>query len=219
MHTATPAPAAQPRLRGVSHLWAFVAWIPVSLALVVTAPAGAAKLGAAIYALGVGAMLGVSAAYHRGNWSASQKATLGQLDHSTIFLAIAGTYTPIALVVLDGWARVLILVTVWVGAAVGIALQWSPVRPPRWMFTAVYAVVGWAALLVVPQLWEGLDAAGFWLILAGGLFYTIGAVVYARKRPDPWPDTFGYHEVFHACTLIALVLHLLAIAFFVLPEG
>jgi hemolysin III len=219
MSTAAAFVAPKPRLRGVSHLVAFAVWVPIAIVLVVTAPAGAARLGAVIYVLGVGSMLGVSALYHRGGWSPGTRVVLGRLDHSTIFLAIAGTYTPVALVSLDGAARTTILVVVWTGAAVGIVLQWLPIAAPRWAFTAVYAVVGWCALLVLPQLWDGLGPAGFVLLLAGGAWYTIGALVYALKRPDPWPATFGYHEVFHACTIVALLLHLAAIAFFVLPEG
>ncbi len=219
MNASTALRPPKPRLRGVSHLWAFIAWIPTSIALLVTAPAGVARFSALIYALGVGAMLGVSAAYHRVGWSPAMHVLLGRLDHSTIFLAIAGTYTPVALIVLSGWTQVAILVVAWGGAVVGIALQWLPVRPPRWLFTAVYALVGWAAVLALPQLWTGLGPAGFFLILGGGLFYTLGAVVYALKKPDPWPLTFGYHEVFHACTIVALLLHLAAIAFFVLPDG
>lgn len=219
MPTATAVGAAKPRLRGVSHLVAFAVWVPVGLVLIVTAPAGTARLGALVYVLGVGAMLGVSALYHRGRWAPPTRAMLGRLDHSTIFLAIAGTYTPVALVSLDGAARTVTLAIVWGFALVGIILQWLPVAPPRWAFTLVYAIVGWCAVLVLPQLWDSLGPTGFVLLLLGGLFYTAGAVVYALKKPDPWPATFGYHEVFHACTIVALVLHLVTIAFFVLPEG
>jgi hemolysin III len=214
-----PAAPAKPRLRGVSHLWAFVISLPVGLLLVATAPDGAARVGACIYVLGVWAMLGVSAAYHRVGWSAAAHRRLSRLDHSTIFIGIAATYTPVALVCLNGWARTLILTVVWTGAAVGVILQWLPVTPPRWAFTAAYIVVGWCALLVAPQLWEGVGPAGFLLFLAGGVAYSVGAVVYARQRPDPWPETFGYHELFHACTVVALVLHFVAIAVFVLPKG
>jgi hemolysin III len=207
----------KPRMRGVSHLVAFILWIPIATALFIAAPTTTARVGIAAYGLGVGAMLGVSAAYHRVGWSARAHPVLARLDHSTIFLAIAGSYTPVALLALDGWARTTILIVVWAGAAVGITLQWLPVKPPRWAFASTYVVVGWCALLVLPQLWDALAVAGFVLLLLGGVFYTIGAVVFARRSPDPWPTVFGFHEVFHACTVVALVLQLVAIAFFVLP--
>jgi hemolysin III len=172
-----------------------------------------------VYVLGVLTMFTVSALYHRIRWQERSLGLMRRLDHSTIFLAIAGTYTPIAAIGLQGWHRPAVLATVWGGAAVGVALQWLPVRVPRWLFTAVYVIVGWSMALALPQLWRGVGGTGFGLVLAGGLMYTAGAVVYAAKRPDPWPSTFGFHEVFHACTVVAAGLHLAAVAFAVVPRA
>jgi hemolysin III len=134
-----------------------------------------------------------------------------------IFLAIAGAYTPVAAIGLDGWQRPAVLATVWVGAAVGMLLEWLPFTTPRALFTAIYVVVGWSAALALPQLLDGLGGLGFGLVLGGGVAYTLGAVVYATKRPDPWPRVFGFHEVFHACTVVGAGCHLAAIAFVVVP--
>ena len=206
----------KPRFRGAWHMWAFVLTFPAGALLVRHAADGGARAALVIYTLGVATMFGVSAAYHRVSWTPGTHRTMGRLDHSAIFLAIAGTYTPVAVVCLEGAARVVVLAVVWGGAVVGIALQWTPATPPRWLFTAVYALVGWVALLVVPQLWDGAGALSFFLLLAGGLSYTAGAVVYALQRPDPWPATFGFHEVFHALTVVAAALHYTAIAIVVI---
>jgi hemolysin III len=209
----------RPRFRGALHLWTFVAAIPAGVILTASAPRGRASAGAAVYTLGVLAMLGVSAAFHRVPWTPEARAVLARLDHSTIFLAIAGTYTPIALVALEGAARAGVLAVVWAGAALGMTLEWLPVRPPRWLFTSIYLVVGWPAIGVVPELWDALGPVGFAFLLAGGLMYSLGAVVYATMRPDPWPAHFGFHEVFHACTVLALAFHFVAIAGFTIPRG
>jgi hemolysin III len=223
--SATPAaeeevPAVvKPLLRGWSHAVSFVVvGILGLLLLALTSAARGGRLALAVYLFGLLAMFGVSAAYHRGHWSPPTLARWRRLDHSTIFLAIAGAYTPVCIVGLDGWRRVAVLVVVWVGAAVGIALQWVPVHIPRAVFTAVYVVVGWSLSLALPQLFHGLGAVGFALVLAGGCAYTAGAVVYALKRPDPWPTVFGYHEVFHLLTVVGAGLHLAAVAFVVSPR-
>lgn len=164
-------------------------------------------------------MLGTSALYHRLQWGPTALAIMRKLDHSTIFLAIAGTYTPISWLVLSGWQRVTVLSMVWGGTAVGIAIQWLPLTVPRWAFTAVYALVGWSAMVAVAQLYDGLGLTGFLLLIGGGVAYTAGAVVYALKRPDPWPQVFGYHEMFHALTIVGAALHMATIAFVVLPHA
>ena len=156
-------------------------------------------------------MFGGSAAYHRGHWSPVVKARLQKVDHSTIFLAIAGTYTAVALLVLHGWAMWTIIALVWGGTGVGVVLEWLPFHVSRAFTAAVYVVVGWAALAVLPQLLRGLGGVGFSLIAAGGLAYTAGAVVYALKRPDPVPAVYGFHEVFHSCTLLGATLHFVAL--------
>jgi hemolysin III len=144
---------------------------------------------------------------------------MGRIDHSTIFAAIAGTYTPVAVLGLDGWARAAVLAVVWGGTAVGVTPQWTPLVLPRWLFTAIYAVVGWAALIAMPQLYDALGWLGLGLLVGGGVAYTLGAVAYATKWPDPWPRVFGFHEVFHLWTVVGAGLHLAAIGFVVLPRA
>ncbi|MCU1427775.1 MAG: channel protein hemolysin family [Actinomycetia bacterium] len=210
---------AKPRLRGVSHQYAFAVAVGAGIALVFSAPAGRAAVAATIYALSIATMFGVSALYHRGNWSEAVRLHLRRLDHTTIFVAIAGTYTPIALLVLHGWFAALILSVVWGGVALGALLEWSPARLPRALFASLYVAVGWVAVIVLPQLWTKLGIVPFSGIIAGGLLYTVGAVVYARKRPDPFPATFGFHEIFHAFVIAAAATHYTVIAFSVLPRG
>jgi hemolysin III len=171
-----------------------------------------------MYVLGTLAMFGVSALYHRGRWRPHALSIMKRLDHSTIFLAIAGAYTPIAATVLHGWQQPAVLGAAWGGAALGVVLEWLPFHTPRALFTAVYVVVGWAAALALPMLYDGLGPTGFFLVLGGGVAYTAGAVAYALKRPDPWPTVFGFHEVFHVCTIIGAGCHLAAIAFVVTPR-
>lgn len=185
--------------------------------LVALAPGAVGRATVVVYALGLCAMFGVSALYHRIAWTGAAYERMRRLDHSTIYLAIAGSYTPVAVFALDGWSRAAVLATVWAGSAIGISLQWLPLALPRWLSTAVYALVGWAAVIALPQLYAGLGGLGFGLVVAGGLCYTLGALVYATRRPDPWPRVFGFHEVFHALTVVAAGLHLAAVGFVVLP--
>jgi len=217
--TSTAPPHEKPTLRGWSHVAGFVTAACLGGVMIALADAPTTRVAMIIYVICLCTMLGVSSLYHRRSWSPTARETMRKLDHSTIFLAIAGSYTPIAAIVLDGWQRTAMLVTVWTGTVVGMSLQWLPLRIPRWLSTAVYAIVGWVAVLALPELYAGLGLLGFLLLLGGGLAYTIGAVVYALKRPDPWPTFFGYHEVFHAFTLIGAGLHMACIAFVVLPQG
>jgi len=144
---------------------------------------------------------------------------MNRLDHSTIFLAIAGTYTPIALIGLHGWIEVTLLAFVWGGCIAGIVMEWLPFEPPKGYITTVYVSIGWVAVIAIPQIWTNLGVAAFVLIAIGGGLYTIGAFVLAFRRPDPVPLVFGYHEVFHAFVVVAATLHFIAITFFVLPKG
>ena len=203
--------ALKPRWRGVLHTGAAVALVPMALVLVSLGPTVRARLALSVYVFGVGAMFSVSALYHRGRWSEQAHSLFRRGDHSTIFLAIAGSYTPLAALNTHGWVRVTLLTLAWGGALVGIIIQWTPVKPPRWLFTAVYAIVGWSAIVGFPQLLHGLGVASFVLIVCGGVAYTVGAVFYGRKKPDPSPEIFGYHEVFHACTILGAVCHYVAI--------
>ena len=209
----------KPTLRGWSHVAGFVTAACLGGVMIGLANAPTTRAAMIIYVICLCTMLGVSSLYHRLSWSPAAREKMRKLDHSTIFLAIAGSYTPIAAIVLEGWQRTAVLVTVWVGTAIGMTMQWLPLHIPRWLSTAVYAIVGWVAVLALPELYTGLGLLGFLLMLGGGLAYTVGAVVYAMKRPDPWPTVFGYHEVFHACTVIGAGLHMACIAFVVLPKG
>lgn len=209
----------RPLLRGWSHVVAFVAAAALCGVLVGLAPGALARGTTIVYLVGLCAMFGVSSLYHRVRWSPVAQAVVGRVDHSTIFAAIAGTYTPVAVLALHGWARAAVLALVWGGTVVGVTLQWTPLLLPRWLFTAIYAAVGWAALIAMPQLADALGGLGLGLLLGGGVAYTVGAVVYALRRPDPWPRVFGFHEVFHLCTVIGAGLHLAAIGFVVLPAA
>jgi hemolysin III len=211
--------AIKPLLRGISHFYGFFISLPIGVLLVATAPNGLATWTALVYAIGISAMLGASTLLHRGTWTATQDRVLTKLDHSCIYLLIAGTYTPVSLIALSGVTRVLVFSLVWLGALVGITLEWAWVRPPRGWVTANYIAVGWVALIAMPQLWTSLGVAGFVLILLGGVSYTVGAVIHAARWPDPWPSTFGYHEIFHVFVLAAVLLQLAAVAFVVLPKG
>jgi hemolysin III len=211
--------AVKPRMRGLSHFYAFFISLGAGTVLVATAPRGLATWTAVVYALSISAMLGASALLHRGRWTPEQARILTKLDHTCIYLLIAGTYTPISLVAMSGAIRVLVFSVVWLGAVVGIALEWVWYRPPKGWVTAVYITLGWVAVIGIPQLWTSLGVAGFFLVLFGGVSYTVGAVIHAAQRPDPWPEVFGYHELFHVFVLVALVLHFCAIAFVVLPKG
>ncbi len=215
---AAPVPL-KPLLRGWSHVIAFAVVAVLGVILLAVADVSSSeRTWLAVYVLGTLSMFGVSALYHRGRWRPQALSVMKRLDHSTIFLAIAGAYTPIATTVLHGWQRPAVLAAVWGGAAFGVLLEWLPFHTPRALFTAVYVVVGWAAAIALPMLYSGLGAAGFGLVLGGGVAYTIGAVVYALKRPDPWPVVFGFHEVFHLCTIIGAGCHLAAIALVVAPR-
>jgi hemolysin III len=210
----------KPLLRGWSHVVAFatVAVLGSILILVAASHASASdRTWLSLYVLGTLTMFGVSAMYHRVRWQPRAHSIMKRLDHSTIFFAIAGAYTPIAALALQGLQQRAVLTMVWGGALVGVALEWLPVTVPRWLFTAVYVVVGWSAALALPQLYSGLGPVGFGLVLGGGLSYTLGAVVYATKRPDPWPTVFGFHEVFHLGTVIGAGCHLAAISFVLVP--
>ena len=211
--------AVKPLLRGLTHFYGFFVSLPAGGLLVATAPRGLARWTALVYAFSVSALLGASSLLHRGNWSPTQASILTRLDHSCIYLLIAGTYTPISLIALSGWMRSVVFIAVWIGALLGIALEWAWFRPPRGWVTTNYIALGWVALIAFPQLWTSLGVAGFVLVVLGGVSYTVGAVIHAARRPDPWPDTFGYHELFHVFVLVAVLLHFAAIAFVVLPKG
>jgi len=210
--------SARPRLRGVWHTWACVWSVPFGVALVLVANDARARVAVSIYAATLVGLFGVSALYHRVNWiSISARRWMRRLDHSMIFMLIAGTYTPFALLALHGGLAPAILVTVWTGALTGaiFSLLWS--NAPTWLLAVVYICLGWVAVAAAPQLAAAIGVAGLALLGLGGLLYTAGAVIYAVKRPDPFPGVFGYHEVFHALVIAAAAIQYAVIAFWVLP--
>ncbi len=205
--------ALKPRLRGVLHEAAFAVSLITGTALVCLADAGRERAAAVVYAVSVALLFGTSAAYHRGSWSGRSQELMKRLDHSMIFILIAGTYTPFSLLLLEGAARWTVFGLVWGGALAGVVLRNVVRRPARWLFVGIYLLLGWVALGVLPQLHDRGGSAVVALLLLGGLFYSLGALVYALRRPNPFPRWFGFHEVFHAFTLAAFVTHYVAVSF------
>jgi hemolysin III len=214
--TLRPAGAVAPRLRGVLHAGAFPVAAAAAVVLVTLAPTWPARLSAAMYGVGAVALFGVSAAYHRSAIGSRRRELLARLDHVSILLMIAGTYTPLVVLALRGWTRLSVLAFIWGVAGAGMLARliwratWRPA--PRWLITSLFLALGWVALFVLPQLLRGAGALVLVLILAGGLVYTLGAVVYARKRPNPSPRWFGFHEVFHAATIMAYLTQYAAVS-------
>jgi hemolysin III len=216
--SAPMPPPLKPRLRGLSHQWAFFVSLLTGTALVLAAPGEQATVACAVYAASVAGLFGASALYHRVTWSSARaRAWMRRLDHSMIFLLIAGTYTPFALLALEGTLATAILIAVWAGALAGIVFKLAWIRAPKWLVTGVYVALGWVAVAAFPQLIERLGITATVLVALGGVLYTVGAVIYALRRPDPVPAVFGYHEVFHALVIAAAALQYAAVAFFVLP--
>ena len=202
----------KPRLRGVSHQWAFFVSLALGAALVVAAPAGQPRLAAAIYALSVAALFGTSALYHRITWGTqAARRWMRRLDHSMIFLFIAGSYTPVAVLAMDRPTAEWVLAVVWAGALAGVALKTLWPYAPAWVGVPIYVALGWVAVFVLPDLLHNAGVAAFVLLLVGGALYTAGGIMYAIRRPDPWPNTFGFHEFFHAATVLAAICHHVAI--------
>jgi hemolysin III len=220
-----PAPSdsvsvdGRPLLRGWLHLVAVVVTVVAAPFVVARAPTAGAAAALAIYMTSIAALFGVSAAFHRVRWSPAGRRRMRRADHATIFIAIAGTNTAVAGLALRGWAQILILSLVWGGAAVGIIVRQTWLDAPKWAVAVPYVVVGWCALVVLPQLLQALGGAGFGLLAAGGAFYTVGAIVYSLRKPNPVPGVFGYHEVFHACTVIGATLHFVVIVVYALPRA
>jgi hemolysin III len=208
----------KPRLRGVSHQWAFYVSLALGAALVAAAEAGQPRLAAAVYAVSVAALFGTSALYHRITWaSRAARRWMKRLDHSMIFFLIAGTYTPFALLVLDGALATVILVVVWSGALAGILMKLVWIDAPKALVAILYLALGWVAVAAFPTMLDELGITGTALVSVGGLLYTAGALVYAFQRPNPAPAVFGYHEVFHALVILAAALQYAVIAFYVIP--
>lgn len=205
-----------PRLRGVFHLWAFVAAVAAGVVLVVLADGALATFSSWVYAAALAAMFGASALYHRFPWqSAARRLWARRLDHSMIFVFIAGTYTPFALLSFEGRVRWTVLVTVWVGAVLGLTLELVWIDSPRWLSAVAYLAVGWVGVLAIPQLFAVGIAAAVLLVVGGGL-YTVGALVYASQWPNPFPRTLGFHEIFHLLVVAAAVTQFVAVSLVVM---
>jgi hemolysin III len=202
----------KPRLRGMLHLIAFpLSLITGTVLVTVVADSTQERVGCTIYALSCSLLFGVSALYHRGHWDARTHALLRRLDHSNIFVLIAGTYTPLSLALLDGTTRTVVLAVVWIGALAGVAFRVLWLSAPSWLYTPCYVALGWVAVAVMPELSRNGGGAVVVLLVAGGLAYSLGAVAYALRRPNPVPGVFGYHEVFHTGTLIGFACHYAAV--------
>jgi hemolysin III len=209
----------KPRLRGVLHQVAFIVAVALAPLLIVGADGGRPRVAAAVFAASVAACFGASALYHRVTWTPRVRLWMRRLDHAGVYLLIAGTYTPVSLLVLRGAWRPVVLTVVWAGAAAAIILKFVWVQAPKWLAAAIGLALGWVAVVALPQLIVDLDPAAFTLLVVGGLAYTAGAIVYARGRPDPAPAVFGYHELFHALTIVGVACQYVAIAFFIVRAG
>ena len=208
-----------PKLRGVSHAWAMWCAVVAVVVLALYAPTGLARAAALVYGIGLCSLFAASGLYHRWRWNPRWRPLLRRIDHSTIFIFIAASYTPVALLVLSGTVQTVVLASAWAGALAGVAMSVAWITAPRALVAACYLALGWVAVIAMPQLAGELGVAPFVLFAVGGLLYTVGAVVYAFRRPDPWPHTFGFHEVFHALVIAAAVVHFVAMAGWVIPAG
>jgi hemolysin III len=206
-----------PRLRGVSHAVAFFLAVAAATVIVVLAPSGRATVAVGIYGAGLIALFGGSALYHRWPGPARFKPVLQRIDHSTIFVFIAASHTPIALVVMHGTLAWVILAVAWTGGAAGVAFSLGWIEAPRAVIAGSYLALGWVAVIALPQLLRELRPTPLVLLAAGGLLYSAGAIVYTRQRPDPWPQTFGFHEIFHALVIGAAAAHYIAVVGWMLP--
>jgi hemolysin III len=209
--------AVKPRLRGVFHQWAFFAALAAGVVLVLLADGLRERFASWVYAAALAAMFGVSALYHRVDWrTPARRAWARRLDHSTIFLFIAGTYTPFALLAFEGASAAGLLAVVWAGALVGLAVNLCWIDAPKWVGALAYLGVGWVGVVVAPQLFPSLGPAAATLVLVGGALYTAGAVIYTMRRPDPFPAVFGYHEIFHVLVVAAAGAQFVAVSLIVL---
>ncbi len=208
---ATTLPA-RPSWRGVLHSWTFVAAIPAGILLVVFSERTAARTAAAIYAVTLLLVFGTSAAYHRLAHSERARTVMQRLDHSMIYLLITGTYVPVCIVALPRAWGISLLAVVGVLAVVGIVLKLAAFRRAQWISYALYPIMGWVLVFATPVLADNLSTMQIALIVAGGLAYTLGLPVLLTRRPDPWPKTFGYHEVWHVFTVLAAGLHFVAVS-------
>jgi hemolysin III len=224
MTSINPAPAhapglhipdiLKPRMRGWLHTYAALISLATGVSLVAvtaTSRGGRAGWSTAIYAATVTLLFGTSALYHRRGWSPRAHLVMKRLDHSMIFVFIAGTYTPFAMLTLPRASSIAVLIVVWTGALFGVALKTVWPAAPRWLSVPLYIALGWVAVLMMPQLLHNFGVATAVLLAIGGVIYTLGALVYGFKKPNPFPGVFGFHEVFHLCTLVAATCHYIAV--------
>jgi len=209
---SAPNDLLRPSLRGLLHAYAFWVALAAAIALLVLAPGGEARIAALIYGVGLCALFGGSGLYHRWRGSDRWKLRLRRVDHSTIFIFMAATYTPVALLVLHGSLQWIVLASAWAGALAGVVFSVAWIEAPRWLVAGTYLAMGWIAVVVLPQLLTRAGVAPFVLLAAGGLLYTAGAVIYGVRRPNPWPGVFGFHELFHALVIAAAAAQFVAIA-------
>jgi hemolysin III len=203
----------KPRLRGVFHLWAFFVAVAAGVVLVVVADGTRARLATWVYVTALAAMFGASAFYHRYPFkSAARRLWARRLDHSMIFLFIAGTYTPFALLAFSGTLRWVVLAVVWAGAALGLVLNFAWLDAPKWVTVLTYGAVGWVGVITIPQMFSNVGTTGSMLVIVGGALYTVGALTYACHWPNPFPRTFGFHEVFHVLVVAAAATQFVAVA-------
>jgi hemolysin III len=208
---------AVPSLRGVFHQYAFFAALVSGVVLVVLADGYVERFAVWVYAVTLSAMFGASALYHRFPWrSATARLRARRIDHAMIFVFIAGTYTPFALLAFGGALRLIVLLSVWGGAALGVVLELRWIHAPRWVSAIAYLAVGWIGIIALPELFPALGVAVAVLLIVGAGLYTIGAVAYATTWPDPFPSTFGFHEVFHLLVIAAAVTQFVAVTLVVL---
>jgi hemolysin III len=202
----------KPKLRGWLHAITAPLTLAAGIVLIVLSPTAATRVGSVIFTLTAGLLFTVSAIYHRGNWSPRTWSILQRFDHANIFLLIAGSYTPFALLMLEGSARTTLLAIAWGGALAGVALRLLWQGAPRLFYTPIYIALGWAAVFYIDDFLASGSTAVFVLIAAGGLLYTAGGVVYGLQKPDPWPSWFGFHEVFHTFTILAFITHYVGVS-------
>jgi hemolysin III len=209
----------KPKLRGWLHLGIVPLTVAAGIVLVALSPTATTRIGSTVFVASALILFTVSAIYHRGTWSPRTWKLLRRFDHSNIFILIAGSYTPFTLIFLDGTDRVVLLATVWSGAVLGVLFRVFWTDAPRWLHTPIYIALGWAAVFFLPQFADGASRIGIGtgiaalvLVVAGGIFYTLGGVVYGFRRPNPWPQWFGFHEVFHTFTILAFVTHYVGVS-------
>jgi hemolysin III len=208
-----------PRLRGVTHAYAFFVAVIAAALLIVLTPGGAPRMAATVYGVGLCALFGGSGLYHRWRWNPRWRPVLRRVDHSTIYLFIAASYTPVGWLVLSGTTQWIVLITVWSGALAGVTISVAWINAPRFVCAICYVALGWVAVVAFPQMHAELPTVAIVLMGTGGVLYTIGAVIYALGRPNPWPKVFGFHEIFHVFVILAAITHFVAMAGWIVPSG